>query len=416
MEYVMSNVPKLRFKEFNKNYIEHTFENIFSFSTGKNIKQNEASPDFDIPCVRYGELYHMYEEVISKVINKTNLNKSELLFSNGDEILMPSAGEDPLDIGSASALTIKDVAIGRTINILRPLSDNVYSQKYVAYYINQKLRKKISTLAKGSSISNVYNSDLKKLRINLPSIQEQEKIASFLTSVDTKIEQLTKKESLLQEYKKGVMQKIFNQEIRFKADDGSEFEEWEEKIIENCIKNVGGTALEKYVSKDSTYRFISIGNYSIEGKYIDNGQRIELNNKTNAKLLNKNDLVMVLNDKTSSGDIIGSTILIEENNKYIYNQRSERMICDKNILPLYLWHFFNSKMFRKKVFSLAQGGTQIYINFSSIKSINILLPSIEEQTKIANFLSSIDSKIEQVQQQLNSTKEFKKALLQQMFV
>ena len=98
------NVPKLRFKEFSENYKKYKFEDIFSFSTGKNIKQNEASPNFDIPCVRYGELYHMYSEVINKVINKTNLDKSELTFSQGNEILLPSAGEDPLDIGSASAL------------------------------------------------------------------------------------------------------------------------------------------------------------------------------------------------------------------------------------------------------------------------------------------------------------------------
>ena len=141
---------------------ESIFNNRFIFSTGKNIKQNEASPLFNIPCVRYGELYHMYNEVITTVINKTNLDKSELLFSNGDEILLPSAGEDPLDIGSASALTLKNIAIGRTINILRPIKKNIYNQQYMAYYINHQLKTKIASLAKGSSISNVYNSDLSK--------------------------------------------------------------------------------------------------------------------------------------------------------------------------------------------------------------------------------------------------------------
>ena len=118
-------VPKLRFPEFKSSegnvYKKYSFEEIFLFSTGKKIKQNEASTDFEIPCVRYGELYHMYNEVIKDVVNKTNLDKSELKFSDGDEILLPSAGEDPLDIGSASALTIPNVAIGRTINILKPL-------------------------------------------------------------------------------------------------------------------------------------------------------------------------------------------------------------------------------------------------------------------------------------------------------
>ena len=153
------NFPRLRFPEFEGEYRQYSFEDLFLFSTGKNIKQNEASPEYETPCVRYGELYHLYNEIISEVVNKTNLDKSDLTFSIGNEILLPSAGEDPLDIGSASALTIKGVAIGRTINILRPLKKNLYSNIYVSYYINEKLKKKISTLAKGVSISNVYNSD-----------------------------------------------------------------------------------------------------------------------------------------------------------------------------------------------------------------------------------------------------------------
>jgi len=212
------------------------------------------------------------------------------------------------------------------------------------------------------------------------------------------------------------MQKIFSQEIRFKADDGGDFPDWVEKRLGDVFYNQGGTALEKYTSSETGYYFISIGNYSKYGKYIDNKQRIVLNDKTKTKLLDKDNLVMVLNDKTATGDIIGSTILIEKNDRYIYNQRSERLICKHIITPLYAWHYLNSNKFRKKVFSISQGGTQIYVNFSSVKRLLLALPSKNEQTKIANFLSSIDTKIEQVGKQLNSTKEFKKALLQQMFV
>ena len=159
-------IPELRFPEFtsiekSNNLNKYCFEDIFVFSTGKNIKQSEASPEFQTPCVRYGELYHMYSEVIHETINRTNLDSTELLFSKGDEILLPSAGEDPLDIGSASALTLANVAIGRTINILKPKNQFLYSQVFTSYYINQRLKKKISSLAKGVSISNVYNSDLK---------------------------------------------------------------------------------------------------------------------------------------------------------------------------------------------------------------------------------------------------------------
>jgi len=247
---------------------EYLFSDIFIFSTGKNIKQNEASRDFDIPCVRYGELYHMYDEIITKVINKTNLDKSELRFSEGNEILLPSAGEDPLDIGSASALTLKNIAIGRTINILRPNKKNIYSQAYVAYYINHQLKRKIASLAKGSSISNVYNSDLKKLTIILPTPTEQTKIATFLTAVDKRIHLLQKKKTELEDYKKGVMQQLFSVKtlqatsFRFKKEDGSDFPDWEVKKLGEVCKVQGGFAFKSSNFKNAGIPVIRISNIS----------------------------------------------------------------------------------------------------------------------------------------------------------
>ena len=212
------------------------------------------------------------------------------------------------------------------------------------------------------------------------------------------------------------MQKIFSQQIRFKQDDGSDFPDWESYKVGDLVKNIGGAPLEKYVKKQSSYKFISIGNYLQGGKYYDNGARIELNDITKKKLLNQNDLVMVLNDKTASGNIIGSTLLIDESDKYIYNQRSERIICNNLIDVKYIHLFFNSPFFRNNIFKLSQGGTQIYINFSNIKKIDLEIPVKEEQQKIASFLSSIDKKIDLAKLQIEKTQTFKKGLLQQMFV
>ena len=189
---------------------------------------------------------------------------------------------------------------------------------------------------------------------------------------------------------------------------------WEEVLVENVFDNIGGTSLEKFVNENGKYKFISIGNYSKSGKYIDNSQRIDINEKSANKILNKNDLVMVLNDKTSTGDIIGSSILIEESDKYIYNQRSERLICKNNIYPKFAWQLLNSKYFRKKIVSLSQGGTQIYINFPVIKKINFYLPPLEEQMKIADILSTVDNKIAFVEENINATEELKKGLMQKL--
>ena len=178
----------------------------------------------------------------------------------------------------------------------------------------------------------------------------------------------------------------------------------------------GGTALEEYVTENAQYNFISIGNFSSDGIYIDNGQRINATGRAKDKILNKNDLVMVLNDKTAQGNIIGSTILIDENNKYIYNQRSERIKCNSNIIPKYAWCILNSPSIRNMIFKKSQGGTQIYINFYEIEKSKLYVPSIEEQIKLSNIYCSIISKLNIENQKLNNLNAIKKSLLQQMFI
>jgi type I restriction enzyme S subunit len=403
-------VPQLRFSEFENDrvdsiYRKHNFKDIFNFSTGKNIKQSEALPEFEIPCVRYGELYHMYNEVIYEVINRTDLDKSELLFSKGDEILLPSAGEDPIDIGSASSLTFKNVAIGRTINILRPQKVDVYCQNYAAYYISNKLRRKISTLAKGSSISNVYNSDLKKLEIILPNLSEQQKIASFLTVIDNRIQTLEKKEALLKQYKKGVMQKIFNQELRLKDEEGNTFPNWKLKRIGEVFKERN----EKNF-KDMELLSVSIGK-GIYSQSKSNKKDNSNSDKSKYKRVLKDDIAynsMRMWQGASAvseyDGIVSPAYTILEGNEYQYS-----------IFYGYLFKMsFMIQIFQKH----SQGLTSDTWNlkYPMISKIKINVPSLEEQTKISNLLSAIDKNIELVTKKMEHTKTFKKGLLQQMFV
>ena len=268
----------------------------------------------------------------------------------------------------------------------------------------------------GTAQPKLNTDSLKSILFNSPSLQEQEKIASLLSLIDDKINLQSEKVKYLKDYKKGLMQKIFSRELRFKDENGNDYPEWEEKKLGDIVINQGGTALEKFVDENGSHNFISIGNYSIDGKYVNINQKISLNDKTKDKLLYENELVMVLNDKTSTGDLIGSTILIDEDNKYIYNQRSERLICKDNVLPSFLWLNLNFDGFRKKVFAISQGGTQIYVNFSNVKQLKIELPCIDEQNKISVFLTSVDKKIQKEQEKLDSLNEYKKGLLQQMFV
>lgn len=402
-------VPKLRFPEFEGNWDKKKFEDLFNFSTGKNIKQNEASPNFQIPCVRYGELYHMYNEVITKVLNKTNLDKSELRFSDGDEILLPSAGEDPLDIGSSSALTISNVAIGRTINILKPLKKDVYSQIYASYYINHKLRKKISSLAKGVSISNVYNSDLKTLDLILPSLPEQTKIASFLTAVDDKLTALKQKKTILEQYKKGVMQKIFSQELRFKDDNGNEYPDWEEKKLSDLGKFISGTGFtDKEQGGLTGIPFLKVSDMNLpENKIV-----IKTSNNFVSEEQVKRMKYNVIKTESLIFAKVGAAIFLERKRiakNYLIDNNMMAFIPSSNVL--FFYHLFNNIRLSK----YAQVGALPSYNSSDLGIIKTSIPSITEQNKIANFLSAIDEKINHCEVQIEKMEVWKRGLLQQMF-
>jgi type I restriction enzyme S subunit len=385
-------VPELRFKEFEGDIVQRLFEHIFLFTTGKNIKQAEASPEFETPCVRYGELYHMYGEVIKEVINNTNLDTSELLFSKGDEILLPSAGEDPLDIGSASALTLENVAIGRTINILRPQEENSYSQIFASYYINEKLRKKISTLARGASISNVYNSDLKKLKINLPSLPEQQKIASFLSVVDEKIQQLTKKKELLEQYKKGVMQQLFSGQLRFKDENGNPYPDWEEKQLGELCSTTTGKLDANAMRENGEYRFYTCAReyYQIDKYAFD----------TEALLVSGN----------------GANVGYIHYYKGKFNAYQRTYVLDGFYQNIFYIKKYLEKNLYERIHVEKKDGNTPYITLSTLTEMKVDLPSQPEQQKIATYLSCIDTKIEAVNNQITQTQTFKKGLLQQMFV
>ncbi len=403
--------PKLRFPEFtnNEEIKNYSFNDLFSFSTGKNIKQNEASPEFDIPCVRYGELYHMYNEVIKNIVNSTHLPSSDLVFSEGNEILLPSAGEDPLDIGSASALTLPNVAIGRTINILRPLKKDVYSQSFTSYYINHRLRKKISSLAKGVSISNVYNSDLKTLEILLPSLPEQQKIASFLTTVDDKISNLKQKVSLLEKYKKGVMQQIFSQQLRFKDENGKDYPEWEEKSLGEVLIEVNEKS-----TINNQFRILSSTSKGLFNQDEYFTRDIASKDNTGYKILRKNNLVF------SPQNLWLGNINVNLNFDIGLVSPSYKVFSfvEKLTSARYCYYFLTTpKMLFEYEQSSVQGASIVRRNLDIDKffNINILLPSHHEQTKIAEFLSGIDEKIETTKLQLSKMEVWKKGLLQGMF-
>ena len=159
-------------------------------------------------------------------------------------------------------------------------------------------------------------------------------------------------------------------------------------------KATGGTSIESEFSEDGVYRVISIGSYSENSVYNDQGIRAIKSDKTINRVLNKNDLTMILNDKTTSGNIIGRVLLIEESGIYVYNQRTERIEINlDNYEPVFLYEMLNAPNIREKIIKQAQGNTQIYVNWSIIAMLDYLLPLREEQIKIGEYLHSFSNLI-----------------------
>ncbi|HDB4134445.1 TPA: restriction endonuclease subunit S, partial [Staphylococcus aureus] len=244
----------------------------------------------------------------------------------------------------------------------------------------------------------------------------QQKIGEFISKLDRQIELEEQKLELLQQQKKGYMQKIFSQELRFKDEEGKDYPDWKSKSIQEIFENKGGTALETEFNFDGNYKVISIGSYSINSTYNDQNIRVNKNKKTEKYILSKGDLAMVLNDKTKDGKIIGRSIFIDKDNQYIYNQRTERLIPFAENDNKFLWFLMNTDLIRNKIKGMMQGATQVYINYSSIKLISIQLPLLEEQQKIRGFLEVLSGITTKQLHKIDQLKERKKAFLQKMFI
>jgi len=181
----------IRFKDDNGNdfpdWEEKKLGEIGSFLKGKGISKTEIDEDGATPCIRYGELYTDYSEVIHEPISKTNLPTDELVISKANDVIIPASGETHIDIATASCVTKKGIALGGDLNIVRTNLDGVF----LAYYLNNACKHAIARVAQGSSVIHLYSDQLKGLSLTFPDLPEQTKIADFLSAIDRKIESVT---------------------------------------------------------------------------------------------------------------------------------------------------------------------------------------------------------------------------------
>ena len=169
---------------------------------------------------------------------------------------------------------------------------------------------------------------------------------------------------------------------------------WEQRKLEDFGKATGGTSIESEFSENGIYKVISIGSYSENSKYNDQGIRAILSDKTKEKILNKSDLTMILNDKTANGRIIGRVLYIDKSGTYVYNQRTERIEIYKEYFePIFIYQLLNAPQIRNKIIKQSQGNTQIFVNWNGIKNTDYLVPSKTEQVKLGELFTNLDNLI-----------------------
>ncbi|RVT46814.1 restriction endonuclease subunit S [Acinetobacter indicus] len=406
--------PKLRFKEFDGDWERIKLSQMGTFKNG--INKDKEDFGHGVPFINLMDVFGK---------NSICQNTFDLVNASSKEIEAYSLKQgDVLFIRSS----VKPEGVAETAVVLEDLDNTVYSGFLIRYRPSKDIdlhykkycfstdffRKNVLALSTTSANTNINQESLSLLNLDLPSKQEQTKIATFLSAVDEKISQLTQKHELLSQYKQGMMQKLFSQEIRFKADDGSEFGEWEEK---NILK-IADVSIGLVTTMTTNYREKGtplIRNSDIKPNNILKNKLIFLDSdfadSYENRKLKVNDIVTV-----HTGDVGVSSLIPEELNGAIGFATINTRVIDENVSPCYLVWYFNSKKFINWCVNYSTGDGRQNLNLKDFNTAVIPLPSLEEQTKIANLLSAIDQKVEVVAQQIEQAKIWKKGLLQQMFV
>ena len=396
-------VPKLRFKEFDGGWTKSTIQ--FFMDNNFILDQMDGN---------HGELYPKSEEFSATgvpYISATDFSFGDVNFATCKRLpierakLFKKGIAKNGDVLFAHNATVGPVAILKTDLDFVILSTTATYYRCEATYLNNHYLKNYFEsdffvqqyfgIMSQSTRNQVPITTQRKLNIAVPNIQEQTKIASFLSAVDEKISQLTQKHELLSQYKQGMMQKLFSQQLRFKADDGSEFGEWENSYIGNECK-------------------ITTGNKDTQNKVDDGLYPFFVRSQTVEKI---NSYSMDCEAILTSGDGVG----VGKNYHYMNGKFDfhQRVYClyefSERLIGRYLYIYF-SNYFYDRVKRLSAKNSVDSVRMDMISKMEIKLPCLEEQTKIANFLSAIDQKIEVVAQQIEQAKQWKKGLLQQMFV
>jgi type I restriction enzyme S subunit len=417
-------LPKLRFPNFKEQWKHEELESITSKKISYGIVQAGEHIPGGMPYIKSQDLnkpltldsLQRTSTEIARKYSRSEVEPGDIVFSLRGNIgvcqIVPSS------------ISVANLTQG-TARIAVTSHDN----RLVAQTLQTtKVAREIDASAKGSTFREISLEALRKISLALaPTLPEQRKIADFLTAVDGRIGQLSQKKALLEDYKKGVMQQLFTQALRFKDDHGNDFPDWEEKKYSEIytFQNTNSYSRDLLTYEGGEVRNIHYGD--IHTKFRSNfylsqevvpfiKPEVELKRIAKDCYCRVGDLVIA--DASEDYADVGKCIeIMELGEKTLAGLHTFIARPKKGAMsPGFGGYLMQSREVRLKIMTIAQGTKVLGLSKNMLCNIKLPIPHPEEQTKIANFLTALDRKIESMSQQITHTQAFKKGLLQQMFV
>lgn len=403
----MSNVPKLRFGGFTNKWIVKRLQELCSYEQGVQVDLPLQSKVPETGLMRFIRIENYTQKSSDFRYIPENLARNKKI--NEEEIAVVRYGATAGFIGRG----IEGV-LANNLFKLKPNLSKVDINYLFHFLKSHRAYQFFQSEMAGGAMPALSFGIVDALKFPITSINEQQKIAAFLTAVDIKIEQLTQKEALLKQYKKGVMQKIFSQEIRFKADDGSEFPEWEEDTLGDIVSSLSnGLSLEQN-TEGSGYKVTRIETISDARINLSKVGYVKTKTDITSYKLNKGDMLF---SNINSVQHIGKIAYVDKDFDLYHGMNLLRLVISTDHDSKYLYYVLTSSWYKRYFERVCNKAVnQASINQTDLRKTPLVLPSKQEQTKIALFLSVLDKQADQISLQLEAVKTFKKGLLQQMFV
>lgn len=403
--------PKLRFKADDgsdfPDWEEKTLGDEGKFYGGLSGKTKEDFETGDAHFVTYMNVYKnafASQDMMGCVNVGANERQNRVLYG---DLLFTQSSETVEEVGLSSVYLHDDepylnsFCMGYRFNSLEDVSP-----EFIGYCMRSGgVRKSIMLVGQGISRINLGAKRLETVSYRLPSLPEQRKIADLLSAVDDVISAQEAEVAAWEKRKKGVMQKLFSQEVRFKADDGSDFPDWEEKTL----GDVGSVAMCKRVFKEQTREvgdvpFFKIGTFGdVPDAYISKSLFDELKSKY---AYPKVGTILL-----SASGTIGRQVEYNGEDAYYQDSNIVWLEHDDTVLDSYLKQFYSVVKWQG-----LEGSTIKRLYNKTILDTPFYRPSLPEQRKIAECLALLDDVIAKAKDELDAWRELKKGLLQQMFV